>query len=181
MAWLGDLIFALGQWLRTTPLNGLALGIQKTWLSHLIVEHFWIVPTIQTIHILAIAAVFSSVLMTNLRIFDLAGRGRTMTQTLRRFLPWIWWGLLVLLITGIGMVFSDPVRNLTQPVFFTKMILILIAITVSLWFQNSVSRNAARWELTDNGRVFVRVGAGAVVGLWILIMFCGRWIAYAPT
>ena len=181
MAWLGDLIFALGQWLRTTPLNGLALGIQKTWLSHLIVEHFWVVPTIQTIHILAIAAVFGSVLMTSLRVFELAGRGRTMTQTVRRYLPWIWWGLLVLLITGIGMVFSDPVRNLTQPVFFTKMILILIAIAVSLWFQSSVRRNVARWELGDDGRLLVRVGAGVVVGMWILIMFCGRWIAYAPT
>jgi uncharacterized membrane protein SirB2 len=178
---LGDLIFALGQWLRTTPLTGLALGVQKTWLSNAIVSHFWCVPAIQSIHILAIAAVFGSVVMINLRIFQLAGRSRTMTQTVRRYLPWVWWGLLVLLITGIGMVFSDPVRNLTNPVFFTKMFLILIAIAVSLWFQSSVRRNVARWELTHEGRVLIRTGAGAVIALWCLIMLCGRWIAYAPT
>ena len=178
---LGDLIFTLGQWLRTTPLTGLALGVQKTWLSNAIVTHFWVVPTIQSIHILAIAAVFGSVVMINLRIFQLAGRSRTMSQTVRRYLPWVWWGLLVLLLTGIGMVFSDPVRNLTNPVFFTKMFLILVAIAVSLWFQGSVRRNVARWELTHEGRVLIRTGAGAVIALWCLIMLCGRWIAYAPT
>ena len=181
MASLGDVVFALGQWLRTTPLNELALGMQKSWLGDQIVTHFWVVPTIQTIHILAIAAVFGSVLMVNLRIFQLAGHSRTMNQTVRRFLPWIWWGLLVLLITGIGMVFSDPVRNLTNPVFFAKMICILIAIAVSLWFQHSVQHNAALWELSLGGRVFIRVGAGCVIALWIAIVFCGRWIAYAPT
>ena len=77
MASLGDIVFALGQWLRTTPLTELALGVQKTWLSNQIVSHFWTVPTIQTIHILAIAAVFGSVVMVNLRIFQLAGRSRT--------------------------------------------------------------------------------------------------------
>ena len=181
MASLGDLIFTLGQWLRTTPLTELSLGIQKTWLSHLIVEHFWVVPSIQSVHILAIATVFGSVLMINLRIFQAAGRSRTMTQTVRRYLPFVWWGLLVLLITGIGMIFSDPVRNLTQPVFWTKMILIVFAATVSLWFQDSVRRNVARWELSQNGRVLMRVGAGSVIALWCLIMVCGRWIAYAPT
>ena len=181
MASLGDLIFTLGQWLRTTPLTELSLGIQKTWLSHLIVEHFWVVPSIQSVHILAIATVFGSVLMINLRIFQAAGRSRTMTQTVRRYLPFVWWGLLVLLITGIGMIFSDPVRNLTQPVFWTKMILIVFAATVSLWFQDSVRRNVARWELSQDGRVLMRVGAGSVIALWCLIMVCGRWIAYAPT
>ena len=178
---LGDLIFALGQWLRTTQLTELALATQKTWLSTVITGNFWVVPTIQTIHILAIAAVFGSVLMTNLRIFQLAGRSRTMTQTVRRYLPWVWWGLLTLLITGIGMIFSDPVRNLTNPVFWTKMILVIVAASVSLWFQGSVKRNVARWELTHDGRVLIRVGAGAVIALWCLIMVCGRWIAYAPT
>jgi hypothetical protein len=181
MVSLGDLIFSLGQWLRTTPLTEISLAVQKTWLSHLIVEHFWVVPSIQSIHILAIAAVFGSVLMTNLRIFGLAGRGRTMTQTARRYLPWVWWGLLVLLLTGIGMTLGEPVREITNPVFWIKMILIIVAASVSLWFQDSVRRNVARWELTHDGRVLVRVGAGAVIALWCLIMVCGRWIAYAPT
>ena len=178
---LGDTIFALGQWLRTTPAPEIALGMQKWPLSHMIDENFWGIPTIQSIHILAIATVFGSVLMINLRIFQAAGRSRTMTQTARRYLPWIWWGLLVLLLTGIGMIIGEPVREITNPVFWIKMILIIFASAVSLWFQDSVRRNVARWELTHDGRVRMRVGAGSVIALWCLIMVCGRWIAYAPT
>jgi uncharacterized membrane protein SirB2 len=178
---LGDLIYQLGEWLRTTPANEWALAIQKTWLSNLIDSNFWVIPTIQTIHILAIAAVFGSVSMINLRIMNLVQRSRSISQTARRFLPWIWWGLLVLLLTGIGMTIGEPVRELTNPCFWMKMILILIAIAVSLWFQSSVRRNAAMWELTQGGRVAVRVGAGAVIVMWCVIMVLGRWIAYAPT
>ncbi len=181
MASFGDLIFELGKWLRTTPLTEISLAIQKQPLSVLINKNTWAVPIIQTIHILAIASTFGSVLMINLRIVQLAGESRTMAQTMRRFLPWVWWGLLVLLVTGIGMIFSDPVRELTNPVFWIKMILVIVAALVSLWFQGSVRRNAPRWELTHDGRVLMRVGAGAVIALWCLIMFAGRWIAYAPT
>ena len=178
---LGDLVFALGQWLRTTPMTELSLWIQKQALSRLIDTNFWVIPIIQTIHILAIAATFGSVVMINLRIFQLAGQGRTMTETMQRYLPWVWWGLLVLLITGIGMTIGEPVRELTNPVFWTKMILIIVAILISLGFQYSVRHNVARWELTEQGRLGIRIGAGAVIGLWCVIMFCGRWIAYAPT
>ncbi len=178
---IGDIVFALGQWLRTTQLPEISLWIQKQWLSKVIDQNFWVIPSIQTIHILAIAATFGSVLMVNLRILQLAGDGRTMEQTVDRYLPWIWWGLLVLLLTGIGMTIGEPVRELTNPVFWMKMILVIVAALVSLWFQGSVRRNAARWTLTTEGRALVRSGAGAVIGLWCLIMFLGRWIAYAPT
>jgi len=178
---IGDLIFHLGQWLRTTPLTEISLAIQKTWLTALIDKHFWVLPIIQTIHILAIAAVFVSVLMINLRILELAGRSRTMTETARRYLPWVWWGLLVLLISGVGIVFSDPVREFTNPIFWTKMVLVVVAALVSLWFQGSVRRKVARWEASQGGRFAIRAGAVAVIALWCLIMLAGRWIAYAPT
>ena len=178
---LGDLIFHLGEWLRTTPMTPLSLAIQKTSLSALIDQHFWVIPIIQTIHILAIGATIGSVLMINLRIFQFAGRSRTMTETVRRYLPWVWWGLLVLLITGIGMTIGEPVRELTNPIFWIKMVMIVIAAAISLWFQGSVRRNVARWELTHSGRVVIRAGSAAVIVMWCLIMLAGRWIAYAPT
>ena len=178
---LSDLIFHLGQWLRTTPMTEISLAIQKSRLTELIDGTFWVLPLIQSLHIMAIAATFGSVLMINRRIFQLAGRSRTMTETVRRYLPWVWWGLLTLVVTGIGMIFSDPVREFTNAIFWFKMILVIVAALVTLWFQASVRPNVARWELTGAGRAMIRTGAGAVIALWCLIMLAGRWIAYAPT
>ena len=175
-----DVLFAFTEWLRTTQLTEFSLWISETSLSLWIGSHFWAIPVIQTLHILAIAAAFGSVVMINLRIVGLTGKRNTITQTARRYLPWIWWGLLVLVVTGIGMVIGEPVRELINPIFWIKMALIVALILFSLWFQATVRRNMAQWELTHDGRVAIRVGAIGIIALWCLVMVCGRWIAYAP-
>jgi hypothetical protein len=178
---IGDYMAAVAQWLRSTQLPEFSLWLQEQPVSALIANNFWVIPILQTIHILTVAALFGSVVMISLRIFALAGRSRTMSQTVRRYLPWVWWGLLVLLITGIGMCIGEPTRELINPAFWTKMVLVLVAVLLSLWFQASVIRNVAQWETTHQRRVAIRVAAAGVIVLWCAIMALGRWIAYAPT
>lgn len=177
---MGDLLYAFTEWLRTTQLTELALAISNHPLSLWIGTHFWAIPVFQTLHILAIAAAFGSVLMINLRILGLAGRRNTMTQTARRYLPWVWWALAVLIVTGLAMVVGEPVRELINPVFWVKMGLVAGVILVSLWFQATVRRNMATWETTHDGRVLMRAGSVGIILLWCAVMFAGRWIAYAP-
>ena len=177
---IGDLIYALAQWLKTTPLLDLANWMSNWPLREYVDAHFWFIPIAQTFHILAIAAAFGSVLMINLRVVELAGRNRTMAQIAHRYLPWIWWSLATLLASGIVMIVGEPVRELLNPCFWIKMILIVVAIAVSVWFQDSVRRNVVWWELTPERRIIIRAGAGGVVVLWLAIMAFGRWIAYAP-
>jgi uncharacterized membrane protein SirB2 len=178
---IADLMFALAQWLKTTPLPEFAIWVSTTPLSALVDTNWWIAEVVQTTHILAVAGTFVSVLMINLRIIQLAGRSRSMTQTVARYAPWVWWGLLVLLATGFILIVGEPARELLNPCFWTKMVLVVIAALIALWFQDSVRRHAERWVLTPHGTVAIRAGAGAVIVLWCVIMALGRWIAYAPT
>ena len=176
-----DLAVWLTGILRNSPLTPFALAIQKTPASVFADSHKWFVPAFQVVHILAISMLFGSAMMINMRIFMRAGRNQSMAQVARRYVPWIWWGLLVLLLTGIGLTFSDPIRELTNPFFWTKMVLIVVAASVTLIFQSSVSRNTALWEMTDGQRIGLRIGAASGIVLWCVIMVLGRWIAYAPT
>jgi hypothetical protein len=178
---IGDLMFALAQWLKTTPLPEFALWVGTTPLSALVDTNWWIAEVVQTIHILTLAAVFASVLMVNLRIIQLAGTGRNLKQTVARYAPWVWWGLLVLLTTGFLLIVGEPARELLNPCFWTKMVLVVIAALIALWFQGAVGRHADQWELTSHGTAAIRLGAAAVIVLWLVIMALGRWIAYAPT
>ena len=68
----------LSKWLAATP------------LSHTIQTTSWIIPTIQIIHILGVAVVFSSAVLVDLRIWRLLERDIPLTQVARRFLPPIW-------------------------------------------------------------------------------------------
>ncbi len=123
---------------------------------------------------------FGAVAMINLRIFHLAGRSRSLTQTVARFGPWVWWGLLTLLTTGVGLAIGEPTRELLNPCFWTKMALVAVAALLALAFQRAVRRNGDRWLQAPGGRLRIRLGAAAVIGLWLVIMVLGRWIAYAP-
>jgi hypothetical protein len=131
----------------------------------------------QVIHILSISAAFGAVLMMNLRVWNLAGTDRTFAETERRYVRWVWWALLVLLLSGIGMTIAEPVRELVNPVFWIKMPLVVVAVLVSLWFHGRVLRRLAKGGTA--GPV-IKTAAFLIIVLWCVIMLCGRWIAYAP-
>lgn len=173
-------MYGIAEWLTSTFLLDLSNWLSLTAASAWIQTNFWVIPTTQTIHILAICAVFGSAFMINLRILELAGRSQTMTWTAKRYLPWIWWGLPVLLISGIILIVGEPHRELLNPSFWIKMILILVAVASTLWFQRTVRRNIAFWETSHNKRVAIRIGAVAALILWGAIIVFGRWIAYSP-
>lgn len=178
MALTADLMPAFGAWLKSTRLTELSVWIGNTQLSTTLNQNNWITPTLQSIHILAIAITFSAALMISLRIAGLSGQSRTLLEVERRYMPWIWGGLLTLLATGFVLLLAEPGRQLLNPYFWTKMILIVIAVLGVSSFQRSI-------EGTANGAVSLsppsgalRFRAVALIGVWAAIMVMGRWIAY---
>lgn len=175
-----DLLFAFTEWLRTTWLVDFSLWLSDTSFSLWIQTHFWAIPTIQSVHILSIGALFGSALMLNLRLLGAVGTSRSVAQTARRFVPWIWWALVVLLVSGTLLIIGEPIRELINPIFWIKMALIIVAVAATLLFQGAVGRRAANWDSERNGRGGMRLGAVLLIILWCAVMFGGRWIAYAP-
>lgn len=161
------MIRAFCAWLAATPLS-VMLGTTR-----------WIVPAVQTIHILAIAVVLSSVLMVELRVLELAGRSQTMMQTARRFLPWLSAGLVVLAATGALLIVSEPQRSLVNIAFWTKMGLLALAIGATLGFQRTRWGRTALQESPLPASAATRAGAVLILLLWCAIAVAGRWIAYA--
>ena len=147
--------------------------------SQKLLENYWIVPVVQCIHILAISALMGGVLMINLRILNLAGKGQTMTATARRFVPWIWWGVAIALITGLIQIVAEPVRDLVNYAFWGKMILLLLSMVLLAAFQSTLTRNLAVWEETSSGTRKVQVLAILSIAMWVAVVVLGRWIAYA--
>ncbi len=177
---LSDLLYNFTEWLRGTWLTEFALSISDTSLSFWIVTNFWSIPIFQTIHILSIAAAFSATFMFSLRIFGIAGGSRTIAQNSRRYLPWAWWGLLFLAISGILMIIGEPVRELINPWFWIKMVAIVVLIVLSIWFQTRTIRSAAAAPSPWVASSAVKGGAIALLILWCFVIYCGRFIAYAP-
>ena len=158
--------------------NQAAGWLSQTSLSLTIQTHDWVIPTIQSVHIIAIGIVFGSILMIDLRVLGWAGRDQTLSQTVARFGPWLWWGLCVLLVTGLGMVLGEPVRELLALSFWLKMGLVAIGTGVAVVFRRSLARHADRWETTLVHRSSIRMLAVVTLFVWASIIVLGRLIAY---
>ena len=74
--------------------------LESTSLNAAIQDHFWIVPTMQSLHILAIASVLVGVLLINLRILGIHGQSEPIATVIARYKSLIWVALPILLITG---------------------------------------------------------------------------------
>jgi hypothetical protein len=156
-------LIALSKWLAATS------------LSQTIQTDSWIIPTLQTIHILCVAVVFSAAVLVDFRIWRLFERDVPLPQVARRFLPSIWPVLLILLLTGSLLIIGEPRRSLLNSTFYIKMALLLAAIVLTASLQGSVASRPAFWE---NRRLMGRVVATLSILVWCGILFAGRWIAY---
>jgi hypothetical protein len=139
-------------WLAATPLSQTIQSVE------------WLIPAVQTVHILAVAMVMTSVLMIDLRLIGVGARDQTIAAVAKRFLPFIWWTLPVLLATGATLIIAEPARALENPVFYLKMGLLLAAVTITLACQIPLARNASFWELSAGRKQAHRVNFTAAVG-----------------
>ena len=102
------------------------------------------VPTSQSIHILAVSIVFASAFMINLRLLGSGRSGRSVSQLSNTLLPWMWGGLAVLLLTGFVQTLTEPVRQFVTPTFWAKMTMIVMVAAMTALYARAVRRNAAR-------------------------------------
>ena len=153
--------------------------LSTTLPSVFIQEHnSWVIPTIQSIHIVGIALVMGSVLMIDLRILGWAGMDQTLRQTTNRFGPWLTGSLWLLLVTGILMVIGEPVRELMTFSFRLKMALVAVGTLVAAIFQITLRRNEQQWEETLVHHPSMKGLTILTFLVWACIIVLGRLIAY---
>jgi hypothetical protein len=161
-----------------STLRAFADWLSMTSVSNTIQTVSWIIPAVQTIHIVCVAIVIAATFLVDLRILGLFSRSQPLADLSHRFLTWIWYALIVLLVTGSLLIVGEPGRSLMNPAFFAKMIMLLIVAGLTVMLQRPLATDAGYWE-ASGGRV-VTAKAIAVVSLvlWSCIVFAGRWIAY---
>src|SRR5271170_2636093 len=145
------------EWLAGTP------------LSKTLQDQLWVVPVSQSIHILAVSVVFASACMINLRILGIVSTGRTVSQLSRTLLPWMWRGLVVLVLTGFLQTLTEPVRQFITPMFWAKMIMIPIVATLTALYAKAVHRNAAAWDAPSTRPCGAKVFGVVSTLLWLAI------------
>ena len=153
-------LIAFSHWLSSTPLSQL---IQKTHGA---------IASIQVIHIVCFATLVGLALNLSLRV---AGRGlaaEPLASLAGRFVPAMWVCLAVLLVSGSLLIIAEPFRTIRNPMFYTKMSLLLAAVVLTLRLSSLARREPERGSVS---RVAI---AGLYMLIWGGIIVAGRYIAY---
>ncbi len=160
---------ALSKWLAATP------------LSRTIQETGWLIPTLQTIHLIAIAVLFASMVLVDLRLWRLFEASVPLKDVAYRFIPVLWPVLLVLATSGALLIVAEPKRSLLNETFYIKMVLLAAAILVTAFIKGSLAFDANFWDRTMSRRMAGNVIGAASFAIWCGIIVAGRWIAYTAT
>ncbi len=160
-------------------MNDFAVWLSTTRPSVFIQNHeVWMIPVIQSLHIVGIGVAVGSVLMLVLRVSGWAGMDETLGATQRRFGPWLTGALCLLLASGGLLVVAEPVRELVTFSFWLKMVCVATLTAIAMAFQVSVRRQEQRWDQVLAGRRAVRLTALLVFVVLAGIILLGRLIAY---
>jgi hypothetical protein len=137
----------------------------------------WVVPTVQSVHIVAIAVIFGAAVISDLRLAGVFATDEPMGGVVRRYFPWMRAALIVLLLSGLVMVIGEPDRVLVNTTFWLKMFLVVAVFTLTWSVRRPLLRVVGPAQGADE-KPPIKALAWLSIALWCVVIFCGRWIAY---
>jgi len=129
----------------------------------------WVYPALEVAHIVGIALLIGSLAVFELRVWGLGGAVE-LRALARLALPIALGGFALALCSGAVMFLSQIDEMLGNKAFLAKMGLLVLA-----------GANAVAFHLRGGLAVddaLARAQTALSLGLWIAVVFCGRWIAY---
>ena len=131
-------------------------------------------PTIVTLHNIGMAFLAGGGIAIDLRIIGFAP-GMPL-KPVARFLPLMWLAFAVNATTGILLLIAYPTKALTNPLFYIKLSMVVVAVTLLY----SVARDVLRAAAVDEKPFATKSRRLAMVSLlaWIALIAAGRYLAY---
>ena len=146
----------------------------STWISIAIRDSRFLFPAIETFHLLGITMLLGTLLLVNLRLFNLGMRRQSIDRLALELRPWTLGSLAVILVSGTLLFLSEALKCYDSGPFQLKMLLLFLAIL----FQFTVHR-----PFTMSGKALITPFRARLVGslslmLWFGVGLAGRAIGF---
>lgn len=159
-------------------LEGLLGWLQGTALGEAVRGTPFLYPTLESIHILGIAALVGPAFTFDLRLLGV-GRSIVSVPTAARYLlPVSHVGLAVSLATGVALLSAQATVVAGSDAAPWKFGLLLVAGLNVLVFHRGVYRRVDEWAEATVTPLAARVAAGVSLSAWTGVVFAGRFLAY---
>ena len=152
--------------------------LEETQLGIAIAESEFLFPTIETLHVIALALVFGSIAMLDLRLLGVSNRDRGVMQLSEDVLPWTWGAFVVAAITGALMFVSSATRYYDNVPFRFKLALLALAGLNMAVFHFTAFRAVHNWNFALPTPQAARIAASLSLLSWVGVIVAGRWVGF---
>jgi hypothetical protein len=98
-----------------------------------------IFPIVESVHLIGLALFVGTLLLIDMGLLGLAMRRQPIHQVAAALAPWTWSGFALLMLTGPFMFSAQAAKWHDNPVFWIKMLLLILATTFQLWVRRRVT------------------------------------------
>lgn len=159
-------------------LLGVCQWLAETEWSIALHESLWAYPIVESTHVWSLAFFVGLTAMMDLRLLGFALTSVPMSQVLRRLLPWMIAGFVVMVVTGSLLFYAIPVRTY-QSIFFRGKVILIVLAGLNAWaFHTGIGRRVGEWDTEPKPPRRARLAGGASLVFWMCVIFAGRMIAY---
>lgn len=154
------------EWLGQTPWSVALLESTYAW------------PLIESTHVLSLALFVGTTVMMDLRLLGIAFKGVPASAFTGRLLPWTRIGFAFMVVTGLLLFYSSPLRYYYNAFFRLKLAVLMIAgLNVAL-FHSRVHKRIDDWDGAPRPPRSARVAGAVSLCAWAVVVVSGRLVAY---
>lgn len=135
----------------------------------------WAYPTILTLHTVGLGIVVGANVVVDFRLLGFVPR--LPVPSLTPLFGFMWFGLVVNVVTGVVLFIAEATTRVAQPVFYIKLTLIGLALVNTRLIQTAMFRGPALSESSVIPQRDKRLAAMSLL-LWIGAITAGRLMAY---
>jgi hypothetical protein len=135
----------------------------------------WAFAVIESVHLLALAAIGGAVLVVDLRLLGWGLREQPVNDIARDAFPWLVGSLGVMLVTGVALFLSEATKCYYSTPFWVKMGSLALAMIFTFTIRRTITG-------ADEGRVspvIYKIVALVSLTLWFGVGAGGRWIGFS--
>jgi len=135
-------------------------------------------PWIETVHVIMTTTVVGTIAIVDLRLLGYASHRRGARQLIIDLLPFTWVAFACAVITGLLLFSSNALNYWADVPFLAKMCALAFAGINMAFFHLTAYRKIGQWDDALPPPAAARIAGATSLGLWILIVFLGRWIGF---
>ena len=148
---------------------------ETTAIHDAIANSLWAFAVIESVHLLALAAIGGAVLVVDMRMLGLGLKRQPINEVARNAYPWLVGSLIVMIATGIPLFLSEPIKCYSSTPFWVKM----SALSVAILFTFTIRRMVTRADESRMRPVVYKLVALVSLSLWLTVGAAGRWIGFS--